>query len=316
MALSISEANAVSHEYFDSTLSQEAYDDSAFLAWAKSKNNIVNIDGDTIQWPVRYKKLDKTDSVAARDQILFQSAETRTAGTLALKYIVGKTVMHWDETVRNGTKSKIIDLMKDKVTELKEDFNDEFATQLWDTTSTLPTNNIQSLPFIVDSANTYAGIAVADDSNWASTEDSTSTILTMSLLQKNRNAATLGKKRPTVHFTTRNLLSKFESILQPYMRYTSADNQKMLDLGFENVSFYGSPVVADAYCPTGYWLGIDMDSVEIAASADYNMKPSDWEPLFQAGYPNALAKVMTFVGNVVFRIRKTSFKLSALDYSL
>ncbi len=314
MALSINEANSVSHEYFDTALEQEIYQDSAFLAWLKSKGNITTCDGDTIQWPIRYKELDQTEAVTARQQIDFTSTETRTAASLPIRYVVGKTLIHWDEKIRNLSKSRIIDLIKDKTVELKEDFNEKIADQLWATT--VGVNAIDSLPTIIDSTGTYAGISYADDTNWLATEDTTSTTMTLPLLQAARNSATFGKQHPTVHFTTRNLLSKFESILMPYVRYTSSDTQKMLDLGFDNVSFYGAPVVSDPKCVTAMWLGINMDVVELVASPDYNFVVSEWQDLFQAGFPHAMAKVMTFAGNLKFRNRKTHFKFTALDYTL
>jgi hypothetical protein len=312
MALSISELNAVSHEYFDKTLMQEVYEESAFVSWLKAKNKIVTNGGTQIQFPIRYKALGQTATTHPRQQISFESEETRTAGVVDWAFILGKTMIHWDEKVKNGPKGQIIDLVKDKSLELKEDFMHEFASQLWATTSK-GTDDLERIATIVDSSTSYAGIAVSDDPLWASTEDGSTTVMTLRLLQKARNAATFGKRLPTVHFTTRDLLSKFESILQPHVRYESEDTKRMLNLGFSNVSFYGAPVVADTYIPSGNWYGLDMEAFELHVNPEYNFKLSDWMELPQAGFPNAAGRFMYFTGQILCKLRRTSFKFTALD---
>lgn len=315
MALAISELNAVSHEYFDPTLTQEVYEEDAFLSWLKAKNKIITNGGTQIQFPIRYKALGLTATTHPRQQISFESEDTRTAGVVDWAYILGKSMIHWDEKVKNGPKGQIIDLVKDKTLELKEDFMSHFSSQLW-ATSTKGTDDLERLDTIVDSADSYAGIAVSDDALWASTEDSTSTTMTLRLLQNARNDASFGKRGPTVHFTTHDLLSKYESILQPHVRYESTDTKKMLDLGFGNVSFYGAPVVASPFCPDAAWFGLDMDAFELHVHPEYNFKASEWMELPQAGFPNAVGKFMYFTGQLVCKLRRTSFKFTALNDEL
>lgn len=315
MALSIEELNAVSHEYFDKTIIQEVYDENPFLALLKSKKKITTDGGTQIQFPIRYKALGTFQSVSPRQQIEFSSEETRTAGVVDWAYLEAHTVLHWDERVKNSGKGQILDLAKEKADELKEEFDEGFSDQIWATTAR-STNELERVNTIVDSASSYAGIAVSDDSNWAGVEDSSSTTLTVPLLQIAKNSATFGKNGPTHHFTTKNLLSKYESILLPYMRYESTDMKKMLDLGFESVGFYGAPVTFDTHLTAGYWFGLDLNHWELRMHPDFAMQVSDWEELFQAGFPHARAKFMSATCQLVCKLRKTNFKFTALNYAL
>ena len=128
-----------------------------------------------------------------------------------------------------------------------------------------------------------------------------------------RNQATFGNVEPSLHITTRDLASKFESLLQPQQRY---EDKKMANLGFTNTTFHGVPVLGDVFCPAGYWYGLDMAAFELREHSDYGLTVGDWFELPQAGYPNAKAKYISWVGNLLARRRNTSFKFSALDYTL
>ena len=311
MALSVSELNAVSHEYFDKTLIQEVYDEIPILALLKAKKKVTTDGGTQIQFPLRYKALGTFQTTSPRAQLVFQSVETRTAGVVDWGFFTATTMLHWDEKVKNAGSGKIVDLAKDKAQELKDEFYHGLSTEIWATTAR-PTNGMERINTIVDSADTYAGIAVADDANWKAAESASYTTLTVRLLQEYRNDATFGKSKPTHHFTTRDLLSKYESILLPYMRYDSSDMKQAMDLGFDAVSFYGAPVMADPYVTSGYWYGVDLENFELRLHPDYAFEVSDWEPLFQAGYIHATAKAMSMTGQLVCKLRKTNFKLTGL----
>jgi len=322
MALSIDQANTISSENFDKVIVQQAYDSSIFYAKIKKMNNFIrkNPGGVNFEFPIRYKKLGQGGRVSPRAQIIFESVDTRTAGTLYWSYQQDKTMLHWDDQVQNAGKAKIVDLISDKSEELKEDIVDTLNTALWSTSTpstTAGSVDIQPIPYIVDSANTYAGVAVADASNWASTEDSTTTVLNLfgsGSLSYMVNQTTFGTEGVTLHITTRNLFSKFMSIPEANKMYEDVETANM---GFKNLAFLGAPVVGDAYVPAGYWLGLNMNDwhINVQDSGTDGLEISEWKDLFAAGFPNALAKVAQWVGQVCCKRRKTNFKYSALDYT-
>ena len=309
MALTINELNTVSDKYYDPTIPQQVYEDSAFTAILQSKNKIIKKGGESIQFGVRYQKLGTSGKTGFRTKVDFSSKQTRTGAVLSWMPMQGYTMMHWDEKVKNRGKSAIIDLQKDKAVELKEDFQDALSSILWGT----ETDSIAPLAQIVDSADTYAGITVSDVAAWAAIEDSSSTVLTLSLLMSLRNQATFGKHKPTHHFTTLDLASRYELMLEPKERYYDKD---MANLGFDTVTFYGKPVIGDEYVSSGDWYGLDMTVFELLVQEGNDMNITPWFSLEQAGFPNAIAKYMSSVMNLVCHIRKSNFKLTALDADL
>jgi len=315
MALGIDELNTVSKKYFDPTLKQQVYDDSPFMALLKKRHQIKLGGGVKIQWGIRYQSLALADATDPRAQIIFQTKQTRTGAELDWAYYTVPAMLHWDEQAKNSGPGRIVNLLEDKTKEQKEDINDVLCTALF-STSPATANDIQPLDDIVDSATTYAGIAVSDAAKWAAQENSTTTTLNIfgtSSLTYYRNLCTFGKNLPSLHITTRDLASKFESLLQPQQRY---EDKEMANLGFANVTFYGKPVIGDYYCPANAWFGLDIGQFELFVHKDYNFDTGKgWFSLEQAGYPNAVGRVVSWQGNLKCYCRKTSFKYTALDYT-
>jgi len=315
MALTISELNTVSKKYFEKNITQQAYDLSPFFAYLKSKKQIKYSGGTSIQFPIRYRKFAKGGGQAPRSQVVFASYETRTAGDVSWKYYIVPQLMHWDETAKNRGVGEIVDLMADKAEEQKQDMIDSLCTDLYATTQ--GTYDIDPLSLIVDSGTTaYAGITSTDASEWASQESSTTTLLIDGQYSLNywRALCTFGKDHPTHHFTTRNNANKYESMLLPNMRY---EDVHMANLGFDNVTFHRAPVIGDYYCTDEYWYGLDMKAFNLVVHKDYNMDyGKGWFTLEQAGFPYSVGRSLAIMGNTICRRRKTSFKLTAINYTL
>ena len=313
MALTIDQANAVSKKYFDTTLVQQVYEDSPLFVKLKQKNKIRKKGGNSIQYPIRYLKLDKADAIDAKDQLTYEQLDTRGGASLDWCYYYGQALISWDERVTNAGEAQIIDLMADKAKEMKEDIYDRFATDLF--TSNPNGKGIVPLTTILSSA-TYGGILGTSCTEWSAamvnaTEDVVHLYGTDSLSYA-VNAATFGKNKPNFHLTTPDLKSKFESVFEGQKRYEDFDLAKA---GFDNLIFKGGPVVSDPHCNTSYWYGLDLNHLEFVAHPDFDFKLVDWFDLKQVGYPNALARVMTWVGNLKCDLRKSNFKYSVLSYA-
>lgn len=232
------------------------------------------------------------------------------------KYLVGQNMISWDERVKNSGKPMVVNLINDKTTEMREDMADKFATALHAVTP--GSNDISSLPQIIDSTTTYAGIAYTDAAAWAAQEDSTQDELVLygdASVSYLMNQATLGKNKPDLYLTTRDLWSKFESLIEPQKRYYNKDTA-LAKAGFTSLYWHDAEVVSDVYTQTGYLYGIDCKQFEIRYHPDYNFLTSKWFKLEQAGYPYAMAKTSAWAGNILCRMRRTSFKFTNLDYTL
>ena len=313
MALSIAEANAVSKYYYDTDLTEMAYDDH--VLWTKMKqNNMVKVKGGSaLRWPIRYKRLDKADAIGAREQLSYEQVETRTACELDWVYYYANALISWDERVKNSGKQKVVDLLADKAREMKQDMYYRFATDLW--TSNPNGLGIVPLSTIVGTG-TYAGVDDGDASTWYSPfVNGTQTVVTLygaDSISYGINQLTFGKNRPTFHITTRDLYSKFMSLFEGQKVY---NDNKLAEAGFDNCKFLGATVAPDSFTPASAWYLLDLDQYEFWVHPDFNFKLTDWFELEQAGFPNAMSRVETVALNLVCHMRRTSGKYTALVYS-
>jgi hypothetical protein len=316
MALAYSEANTVQSNYFDKSLTQQVYEKSPVYARLKQRNNVRTSGGSQIQFAIRDTTLGQAEAVDPRQQITYEQKDTRTAGVLDWKYIVGKNMISWDERVKNTGKPQIIDLLRDKTEEMQQDMLNKFNTMLYSTTQVA--KEFSGLDEIVDTGTTYAGIATADSAEWAAAaEDTAETRLHLwgssTSISKRINDATFGPNYPDLLVTTRDLFSKFESLADPQRVYR--DN-KMADLGFEAVKFGRSVVVGDYACTANRLYGLDTSTLEFRYHPDFNFKTDKWDDLKQAGFPQAMVKLVYWAGNLCCKMRKTNFKYTALDYTV
>ena len=309
MALAVSEANTVSTSIYDKTITPQVYDSIDFLKWLRANNKIRKDGGKNITFPIRYKKLGRAKSVGWGDQEDFQAVPTRTQAVLDWAPYRASTLITWEQRVKNGQgKTRIVNLMEDKAKELVEDMKDKMASDLWATT--FVSAHMVPMYTIVDSADSYAGIAVADASIWAGKEDSSSTQMTRALFHTQVQAAKFGEDDgPSRFYTTRALYADYATLLTGDERYV--DSKKM-NTGPDALALYSMPVLTDPYIAAGDFFGLDASKFELWVFEDDDMDVSEWYELGESGYRKSMAKYVTNVCQLVCRERRTSFKLTAL----
>jgi len=314
MALAIAEADTVSSKFFDPKAKQQVYEASSLLKLLQAREGGI-VGGTSIQWPVRYKKLARGGSTGARTSIKFQSVQTRTGADISMAYYSYDTMIHWDERRENMGKPKIMDLLGDRSTELGEEFADDLATDIYATNAN--GLGVTGLDDIVSSSVTYAGIAVADAAAWAAIQDTTTTRLTLygpTSLMYAIDQATFGSLTPTHIVTTRNLLSRIRALLHPLTRYESDETARKV--GIRSVIFEDTTCVSDPFCTASALYGLDLKNLRLVVDPDFDPDISKWGTLDQIGYQHAWKKVLSWVGNMQCRCRKTQFKFTLLDYAV
>jgi hypothetical protein len=315
MALSVTEANTVTSKFFDSkkVSTQQVYEDDPFFNKIARDKRVVTRGGSQIQFPIRYRKLENADAVGSDTRVTFQTKTTRTAGVLDWKYYSADALVTWAERQQNKGKPQIVDLMADKEEELRQDMSDRLFTDLY----TANPNGLgyTSLAEIVDSAGAYAGVDVSDASEWASQEDNSTTEMVLygsNSLSYYMNTCMFGKFAWDIIVTTRNLVAKFESLVEPQKRY---QDKETADAGFRNVTFHGVPFLGTPHMPADTLYGLCTKVFEFRVDPEWDMKPSEWTELFAAGLPRHMGKVVSLVCNLACKMRKVNFKATALDYT-
>ena len=310
MAISIAQINAISTAVYDKKIKQQVYDENPFLKKLRDNDKTVIAGGDDIRFPVRIARLDTAGDVGWDDQVTFQAVDTRTSGVLEWAVYRAQTMLRWEEVAKaQEGKQRIVNIVEDKTTELSEDMAYRLATDLFASTFT-DTNKIVPIPTIVDAADSYAGLAVADAANWkAASEDTSTTKMTRAVLYEDIEGAKFGTNGPNFFITTRDLAANYNALLGADERYVNVNEA---NAGFKGPTLYGYPVIGDPYVGSGDFYGIDLDSFELFVMKGNDMSVSEWIDLAPAGYPDSKGKVVKSVCNLVCRRRRTNFKLTAL----
>jgi hypothetical protein len=133
-------------------------------------------------------------------------------------------------------------------------------------------------------------------------------------MARSLNLCTLGDKKPDLILTTRDLFNKFESLCEPQKMYSG--DSDLAKAGFTSFKFHDADVVADGHIPAAALYMLTTDVLELRYHPDFNFKTTPWAELDQVGFPNALAKSVSWAGNVVCRARRLQGRYDHLDYTL
>jgi hypothetical protein len=171
------------------------------------------------------------------------------------------------DELKNSGDMAIMNFVKSKMKNAERSMKDRLATGTWnDGTDAKAILGVRS--FLSTSA-TYGGISQTSYTWWASQLDSTTTTLSFAALQALHGSCSIDTDRPTVHLTTQTLYDRYYLMLQPQQRFMDAETAKA---GFTSLMFNGKPVIVDSKAPTGRWVMLNEDYLDLVVHKDENMR--------------------------------------------
>jgi hypothetical protein len=160
---------------------------------------------------------------------------------------------------------------------------------------------------LVESSGTVGGIDRAGTGNsfWQSYEENTATALTLAQMATAYNTVSVGNDHPDTILTSQTLFEKYESLLQPQLRYTDT---KTADAGFQNLLFKAAPIMYDVHCNAGTMFFLNTKYITLVGHS------SKWFQQTEFIRPEDLdaryALIMCY-GNLTVRNCKKQGKLTA-----
>ena len=317
MGITLTDLQATTQDELDRVIHDSVYDQLVFLKWLM-KNKKVKSEGGDFKWDILYDDYGLADAVDPNAKVTYETVETVEQASDAWKYYTSTALLTLEEQTKNYGKGQIIDLQKKKADEMINDFKQRLSTDIYTATP----NGLGMTPIstIIDSAASYGGLDPATYSVWAGIEDNSTTTLEVegasTSLMGMYIQAWFGENHPDVHFTTRNLLMKYASLVSNKTRYEyGGRDAKDAGMGRTNLFFMGDPIFADPKCPAGYWYGIDTNSIELKVHPDGNMKVNPWTKAEGQNMPWAFKREALMICNLKCKRRRTNFKFTALDYT-
>jgi hypothetical protein len=247
---------------FDSLLSttlanyRDQLTDNIFTArpltnFLMDKGRVRMLDGGTkIVEPLVYGLNGTVGSYSGYDTISLTAQEGMSAAEYDWKQYAASIAISGIEEAKNNGEAAIINLLEAKIMQAEESMREGFNQMFFSDGTGNSGKDWLGLAALVDSAGTVGGIDATGVGNsfWQSYEEGTAGALTLAAMATAYNSVSVGNDHPDMVLTTQTLFEKYESLLQPQLRYTDA---KTADAGFQNLLFKSAPVTYDVHCQAG-----------------------------------------------------------------
>ena len=215
------------------------------------KGRIRMLDGGTkIVEPLIYGTNSTVASYSGYDTIALTAQTGITAAEFEWKQYAASIAISGIEEAKNNGDSAVLNLLEAKVLQAEESLREGFNTMFFGDGTGNSGKDWNGLGNLIEASGTVGGINRATGGNeyWRSYEENTAGALTLAQMNTAYNSVSVGNDHPDMVLTTQTLYEKYESLLQPQLRYTDT---KTADAGFQNLLFKAAPVTFDTGCTAG-----------------------------------------------------------------
>ena len=220
--------------------------------WLMDKGRIRMLNGGTkIVEPLIYGQNSTVASFSGYDTLSLTPQDGISAAEFEWKQYAASIAISGIEEGKNNGEQEIINLLEAKIMQAEESMREGFNQMFFGDGTGNTNKDWNGLGNLVESGNTVGGINSATGQGndwWRSYEENTAGALTLLQMATAYNTVSVGNDHPDVILTTQTLFEKYESLLQPQLRYTDT---KTADAGFQNLLFKSAPIMYDVHCPAG-----------------------------------------------------------------
>lgn len=233
----------------------------------KEAGQIRQIGGGTnIVLPLIYATNTTAGSYAGYDVIPTTPQDGISAAQYNWKQYAVSISISGIEEAQNSSDEEIIDLLEGKIMQAEETSYEKMDQMFFSDGTGNGGKDWNGLGNLVNQNTTTVGnIDPAANTFWQSYRETTAEVLGLPKMTTAYNTVSVGNDRPSVILTTQTLFEKYESLLQPQLRFTDT---RTADAGFQNLMFKGAPVTYDTYCPSGLMYFLNTKYLRIHGHRD------------------------------------------------
>ena len=277
--------------------------------WLSDKGRIRTESGGTkIVEQLIYGQNDTVKSYSGYETLSLTPQEGITAAEYDWKQYGASIAISGIEEAKNNGEHAIIDLLEAKIMQAEESLREGFNQMFFGDGTGNSGKNWNGLGNLIESGNTVGGINSATGQGndfWRSYEENTAGALTLLQMATAYNSTSVGNDHPDLILTTQTLFEKYESLLQPQLRYTDT---KTAEAGFQNLLFKGAPIMYDVHAPAGTMFFINSKYLKLVGHSDKWFAQTDF--VRPENQDARFALIMCY-GNLVCSNRAKQGKLTA-----
>ena len=270
------------------------------------KGRIRMLNGGTkVVEPLIYGLNDTVGSYSGYDSIALTPQAGISAAEFEWRQYAASISISGIEEAKNNGDAEIINLLEAKIMQAEESMREGFNTMFFSDGTGNSSKDWNGLDNLVDNTGTVGNIDSSTYTWWKSYKESTAGALTLAQMATAYNSVSVGNDHPDTLLTTQTLFEKYESLLQPQLRYTDT---KTADAGFQNLLFKAAPVMYDTGCTAGTFFFLNSKYLTLVGHSDKwfsqtsFISPEDTDARY--------ALIMCY-GNLTVRNRAKQGKLTA-----
>ena len=275
--------------------------------WLSDKGRIRTESGGTkIVEQLIYGQNDTVKSYSGYETLSLTPQEGISAAEYDWKQYGASIAISGIEEAKNNGEHAIINLLEAKIMQAEESMREGFNQMFFADGTGNSGKNWNGLGNIIESGNTLGGIdsSAAGNEFWRSYEENTAGALTLLQMATAYNSVSVGNDHPDLILTTQTLFEKYESLLQPQLRYTDT---KTAEAGFQNLLFKGAPIMYDVHAPAGTMYFVNSKYLKLVGHSDKWFAQTEF--VRPENQDARFALIMCY-GNLVCSNRKKQGKLT------
>jgi hypothetical protein len=272
------------------------------------KGRIRMLNGGTkIVEPLIYGQNSTVASYSGYESISLDPQDGISAAEYEWKQYAASIAISGIEEAKNNGEAEIINLLEAKIMQAEESMREGFNQMFFGDGTGNTGKNWNGLGNLVESGNTVGGIDSSAVGNefWRSYEDNTAGALTLAQMATAYNSVSVGNDHPDIVLATQTLYEKYESLLQPQLRYTDT---KTADAGFQNLLFKAAPVMYDVHAPAGTVFFLNSKYLSLVGHSGKWFQQTEF---IRPENKDARYALIMCYGNLTCRNRKKQGKLTA-----
>ena len=277
------------------TIQDQVFNALPFWYWLKEKGKMETVDGGRfLTEPLQYDKSDSVKWIGRGGTASMNDFQFLTVAKYDWRYLVGSIVRFGVDDQQNRGKNEIISLMNSKMENVKNALMTEFETRLFAAAGTVvagtTTNDnpaFDGLQFLVPddptlSSNNAGGIDPSVYTWWRNqTTNATGKSFAtygISLMRTLMNNCTNNLKmdKPDIILSGQTPYEYYEDTVLPIYRVS---NNKLADMGFENLQFKGTPMMWSPSCASTRLYMLNTNFIKFAYDPMMMMDMTAWKDI-------------------------------------
>ncbi len=303
--------------YFQKTLVDQIFDDYPLLSYLNGKLGValrgktvkkVLSSGESIVEHLLYEQNSTVKSYAGAEQLDTTLQDGMTIARFSWKQYAASIGITGLDKRSNQGEAALISLLQSKTTQAQMSLRDTLSVDAYGDGTNNASKVLGGLENIVSTTTTCGSLPPGTFAWWKAVVNSGGSFASQGLndMRTTYNDVSYGNDKPDSIFMPQAVFEYFEKSLQPQERYV---NTRAANVGFDNLTFKGIPVLFDRDCTSGTIYFLNSNSINFVVHRDADFKTGAFQTPENQDVSTAM---IIFQGNLTTGERRKLAKIMSI----